>query len=308
MKVGIVGSGFVGSATAYAIVLRRTASEVVLVDINKALARANAEDILHATPFTNPVQVSAGEYEDLAGCQVVVLACGVNQRPGEARLQLLERNATIFEDVTARVVRHAPDAVLLVASNPVDVMTHVVRQIAGIPDSRVIGSGTILDTARFRALLGEYFGVSPKSVHANVLGEHGDSEVLVWSSGNVGGAAIAEHAERTGKTLTAEAKAKIDRAVRRAAYTIIEGKGATYYGIGAGLARIIQAIRDDERTVLTVSSEGMGDFRDVTLSLPRVVGSRGIVSTLHPLLSQEEQAALQQSADILRTAARQIGY
>jgi L-lactate dehydrogenase len=257
MKISIVGSGFVGSATAYAMVLRRVASEIVLVDVNAALARAQAEDILHATPFSNPVQISAGDYPDLAGSSVVVLACGANQRPGETRLQLLERNAKIFEQVTAKVVRHAPEAILLVASNPVDVMTHVVMAIAGLPPGRVIGSGTILDTARFRVLLGEHFGISSQSVHTYVLGEHGDSEVLIWSSAKIGGLPLPEFAEQSGKQLTAETKASIEDGVRRAAYRIIEGKGATYYGIGAGLARIVQAVRDDERAVLTVSNVGL---------------------------------------------------
>jgi L-lactate dehydrogenase len=308
MKISIVGSGFVGSATAYAMVLRRVASEIVLVDVNAALARAQAEDILHATPFSNPVQISAGDYPDLAGSSVVVLACGANQRPGETRLQLLERNAKIFEQVTARVVRHAPEAILLVASNPVDVMTHVVMAVGGLPPGRVIGSGTILDTARFRVLLGEHFGISSQSVHTYVLGEHGDSEVLIWSSAKIGGLPLPEFAEQTGKQLTAETKASIEDGVRRAAYRIIEGKGATYYGIGAGLARIAQAVRDDERAVLTVSNLGLKGDEGVCLSLPRVISGVGITSTLQPSLSAEEHEALSRSAGILRNAASQIGY
>ena len=308
MKISIVGSGFVGSATAYAMVLRRVASEIVLVDVNAALARAQAEDILHATPFSNPVQISAGDYPDLAGSSVVVLACGANQRPGDTRLQLLERNAKIFEQVTAKVVQHAPEAILLVASNPVDVMTHVVMAIAGLPPGRVIGSGTILDTARFRVLLGEHFGISSQSVHTYVLGEHGDSEVLIWSSAKIGGLPLPEFAEQTGKQLTAETKASIEDGVRRAAYRIIEGKGATYYGIGAGLARIVQAVRDDERAVLTVSNVGLKGDEGVCLSLPRVISGVGITSTLQPSVSAEEHEALSRSADILRNAAIQIGY
>jgi L-lactate dehydrogenase len=308
MKIGIVGSGLVGSATAYAMVLRRVASEIVLVDVNSALARAQAEDILHATPFSNPVQISAGDYGDLAGSGVVVLACGANQRPGETRLQLLERNAKIFEQVTARVVQHAPEAILLVASNPVDIMTHVVMALAGLPPGRVIGSGTILDTARFRVLLGDHFGISAHSVHTYVLGEHGDSEVLIWSSAKIGGLPLSEFAEQSGKHLTPEIKASIEDGVRRAAYRIIEGKGATYYGIGAGLARIAQAIRDDERAVLTVSNVGPEGGEGVCLSLPRVVSSFGIVSTLQPSVSPEEREAMNKSAAILHDAARQIGY
>jgi L-lactate dehydrogenase len=308
MKISIIGAGMVGSATAYAMLLRRTANEIVLVDINPLLARAQAEDLLHATPFSNPTRVTAGTYEDIAQSDLVVLTCGVNQKPGETRLQLLERNARIFEDVTAKVLRHAPRAILLVASNPVDIMTRVVAQIAGTAEGCVIGSGTILDTARYRALLGEYFGISPQSVHAYVLGEHGDSEVLVWSSAKVGGVPVSEYAEQTGRTLTAEAMASIDDGVRRAAYRIIEGKGATYYGIGAGLSRIAQAIRDNEHSVLTVSAVAGNGWEGVALSLPRVLSARGIESTLHPSLSDEERKGLQRSAEILAGAARSIGY
>jgi len=195
-----------------------------------------------------------------------------------------------------------------VASNPVDVMTHVVMAVGGLPPGRVIGSGTILDTARFRVLLGEHFGISSQSVHTYVLGEHGDSEVLIWSSAKIGGLPLPEFAEQTGKQLTAETKASIEDGVRRAAYRIIEGKGATYYGIGAGLARIAQAVRDDERAVLTVSNVGLKGDEGVCLSLPRVISGVGITSTLQPSLSAEEHEALSRSADILRNAAIQIGY
>jgi len=300
MKISIVGAGFVGSTTAYAMVLRRIASEIVLVDINARLAKAQAEDILHATPVTNPVKVSAGDYPNIAGSSVVVLACGVSQHPGETRLQLLGRNTLIFKEVTAKVVEHAPKAIILVASNPVDIMTYVVTKNCDLPTSRIIGSGTILDTARFRALLGEHFGISAQSVHAHVLGEHGDSEVLVWSSADIGGVPLEEVALHTAAPLTESVKASIDQRVRRAAYSIIEGKGATYYGIGAGLTRIAQAIRDDERAVLTLSNIDVPGFNDVSFSLPRVIGAAGILSTLRPSLSREEGHALEQSAEILR--------
>jgi L-lactate dehydrogenase len=302
VRVGIVGAGAVGSAAGFAMVLNGVATDIVFVDINAPLARAQAEDILHATPVSNPVRVTAGDYSALAGCRVVVLACGVNQRPGETRLQLLERNRQIFEAVTREVVRHAPDAILLVASNPVDVMTYYVSQQANMPASRVIGSGTILDTARFRALLGDHFGVSPHSVHAHVLGEHGDSEIMVWSSADIGGVPLATLAEEMHVDLSPDVIETIEQKVRRAAYTIIEGKGATYYGIGAALSRIVQAIRDDERAVFTLSNVYAPGFDDVALSLPRVVGKDGIRSTLSPALSSGEREALQRSAEILRAA------
>jgi len=310
MKVGIVGAGQVGSSAAYAMVLRGTATEIVLIDINESLARAQAEDILHATPFSRPVRVSAGGYQDLTGTQLVILSCGVAQRSGETRLQLLERNANIFEEVTAKILQHADRPLLLIASNPVDIMTKVVSSLSGLPSSRVIGSGTILDTARFRALLGEHLAISPQSIHAYVVGEHGDSEVLVWSSATVGGVPLHEFAEQSRHHLSEEQRRSIEERVRGAAYSIIEGKGATYYGIGAALARIVRAVRDDEQSVLTLSTtaHGLAGFEGVSLSLPRVIGLEGVSETLPPSLSADERDALTHSAGILRDAARSIGY
>jgi L-lactate dehydrogenase len=308
MKVGVVGCGLVGSTAAYAMVLRGAATEIVLIDINAKLAQAQAEDIMHATPFAQPVRLSAGDYSDLAGAQLVVLACGVGQRAGETRLQLLERNARIFDTVVHQVLAHAPEAVLLVASNPVDVMTQVVTRITGAAPERIIGSGTILDTARFRSLLGEHLGVAPQSVHAYVLGEHGDSEVFVWSSAKVGGVPLHDFAEQTGRRITGEIRAGIDEGVRRAAYRIIEGKQATHFGIGAGLARIASAIRDDERSVFTLSifTPGFEGIPDASYSLPRVLGARGVMTTLRPALSPEELEALRGSARIVAEAAQSI--
>jgi len=310
MKVGIVGAGFVGSTAAYAMVLNGVASEIVLVDINEKLAHAHAEDILHATPYAHPVRIYAGGYPELEGAGAVVLSCGVGQRQGETRLQLLGRNAKVFEDVIPRVMKAAPEALLVVASNPVDIITHMVTRISNLPPKRVIGSGTILDTARFRSLVGEHLRVAPRSVHAYVLGEHGDSEVLVWSSVYVGGIPLLVFAKQTDRPIPKPVQEKIDDGVRRAAYRIIEGKGATYHGIGAGLARIIQAIRDDEGAVLTIASlstriEGISG---VCLSVPRILDSQGITAELWPSLSDQEYQALERSTAILQEAAKQLGY
>jgi L-lactate dehydrogenase len=286
------------------------ASDIVLVDINEALAKAQAEDILHSTPFAKPVRIIAGDYAQLKGAELVILACGVSQQPGESRLHLLERNTKIFQQVVPQVLKSTPETILLIASNPVDVMTHVVAKFSGLPAGRVIGSGTILDTARFRTLLGEHLGIAPHSVHAYVLGEHGDSEVLTWSSAKVGGVPLYDFAEQRDRNLTGEVKSHIDDGVRHAAYRIIEGKGATYYGIGAGLARIARAIRDDERAVLTLSMpvEGIEGLEDVSLSLQQVVGAQGIVDTLEPTLSEEERVLLRKSAAVLREAASELRY
>jgi L-lactate dehydrogenase len=308
MKVGVVGCGFVGSTAAYTLVLKGLINELVLIDINAKMAQAHAEDILHATPFARAVRVVAGDYSLLDRADVVILCCGVGQRPGETRLQLLERNAAIFSGVVGQVLRYAKDSILLVASNPVDIMTHVTLKLSGLPRERVIGSGTILDTARFRAFLGEHLGVSPSSIHAYVLGEHGDSEVLAWSGVKVGGVPIADFARQMGQDLTEEVIDRIGDGVRRAAYRIIEGKGATYFGIGAGLAHIIQAIRDNGRRILTVSglTTSVTEFAGTCLSLPRLVGAGGIMAEFRPDLSDAEDESLRNSAQILREAMDEL--
>lgn len=304
-KIGIVGAGNVGSAAAYAMVMRGTADDLILVDANESYAAAQAEDVLHATPFAGASRVRAGGFDDLEGCEVVVLAAGVNQRPGESRLDLLARNVAVFADIVPPVIATAADAVLLVATNPVDTMAQVTARIADLPPTRVVGSGTILDTARFRALLGRHLGIAPQSVHGYVLGEHGDSEVLHWSGARVGGIRIARIAESLGRPLTGEARRGIDDGVRHAAYRIIEGKGFTAYGIGAGLARLAHAVTTDERALITVSivDDDVEGVPDVALSLPRIVGRDGVIETLAPDLEEAERTALRRSAEILKQAA-----
>lgn len=305
MKVGIVGSGMVGSAAANALVLSGAATDIVLIDKDAKRAVAEALDILHATPFTHIARVRAGDYALLHQARIVIIAAGVSQQPGETRLELLERNTAVFADLIPQVLKAAPDAILLIATNPVDVMTMVATRLSGLPSSRVIGSGTILDTARFRALLGHHLEVSPKSVHGYVLGEHGDSEVLCWSMADVGTVTVEEYARQVGRPLDAAAKARIDEGTRRAAYRIIEGKGATWYGIAGGLVRIVKAVGNDERSVLTVSMHGdeIEGVGPVALSLPRVVGNDGILGTIWPTLTTAENAALTRSAQVIAQAA-----
>jgi L-lactate dehydrogenase len=297
MKVGIVGSGMVGSAAGYALSLLGGASEIVFVDRKDDLALAQAEDVSHAVPFVQACRVSAGSYSDLAGAGIVILAAGVPQKPGESRLSLLTRNADVFADVVGHIQKAAPDAILIVASNPVDIMTEVAQRASGLPPERVIGSGTILDSARFRTLLADHLSLAPQSIHAVVLGEHGDSEVLAWSVATAANQSIEQCAIQL---------AAIDAGVRQAACRIINGKGATWYGIGAGLARIVQAIRDDQHAVLTVSirNPSVAGIEDVALSLPRVIGATGVVATLHPSLTPHEEAALRRSAEVLKEASR----
>lgn len=311
MKIGIVGTGLVGATAAYAMVMRGVGREIVMVDINKKRAQAEADDIFHAVPFAHSLRVFAGDYPGLAGSQVVILAAGVSMRPGETRLQLLERNSAIFADVVPQVLEHAPDAVLVVATNPVDIMTHLAARYAGehgVPPSRVLGSGTTLDTARFRVMLGRHLGVDPQHIHAYVVGEHGDSEVLTWSLVTVGGMSLAEFCRQHEIELDDSVRQEIEHRVRDAAYHIIEGKGSTYYGIGAALARIVDAILRDQRSILTVCTPvaRVLDECDVTISLPHLVGGEGVLASFPLPLAEDERAALKASAEVVCQAIEEL--
>ena len=312
MKIGIIGAGAVGATAAYALVMRGVGSEIVLVDMAEKRARAEAADILHAVPFAHPLQVRAGSYADLEGARVVIVAAGVGQKPGETRLQLLERNAAVFRAVIPDVFRNAPDATLVVATNPVDVMTHLAARYAAdfdVPSHRVLGSGTTLDTARFRALIGQHLGVDSTHVHGYVLGEHGDSEVLAWSTTTVGTIPLDRFCEMRGFSLDDEKRARIDEAVRRAAYHIIDGKGATFYGVGSALARITSNILWDRRAIMTVCTPrpDVAGVKDVTVSLPSLVGGEGIGDAFPQRLSADEESALHASASVIRQAIDDLG-
>jgi L-lactate dehydrogenase len=307
MKIGIVGSGAVGATAAYALVMRGVGREIVLVDLNKDRAQAEANDISHAVPFAHPLNVRAGDYPDLTGCGVVIITAGVGQRPGETRLQLLGRNAAVFRQVVPNILQYAPDTLLLVATNPVDIMTHLTARYAaefGVPRRRVIGSGTTLDTARFRVLLGGHLGVDAQHVHSYVLGEHGDSEVLCWSEISIGGIPLEEFCAEGGQEVTETVRQSIDDQVRNAAYRIIKGKGATYYGIGSALARIVSVILHDQRSILTVCSpvDEVAGVPDVTVSLPNLLGGAGILTTCLFELSDAEYEGLRNSARIVHDA------
>jgi L-lactate dehydrogenase len=311
MKVGIVGCGFVGSTAAYAMVMQGVGRRIVLVDKNSQRAAAEADDIRHAVPFSHPLEIRAGDYADLAGSRAVVLCAGVGQRPGETRLELLSRNAAVFREVVPAVLAAAPDAVLIVASNPVDVMTHLAARYAvecGAPASRVLGSGTTLDTARFRSLLGAHCGVDPHHVHAYVIGEHGDSEVLTWSLATIGGMPLEAFAQLRNIAITDEIRQRIDDKVRHAAYTIINGKGATYYGIGSALSRIVDVVLHDQRSMLTVCAPlpEIAGVPDVTLAMPRLVGGSGVLETFPLPLNGVETRQLRDSAERIRDALKEL--
>ena len=300
-RVAIVGAGNVGATFAYALLLSGLAAEIALIDANQAKAEGEAMDLNHAVPFSHPTRIWAGDYSACAGAAVTVLAAGANQKPGQSRLDCLKSNARIWREIVPKIVQHNPDGVLLVATNPVDVLTYAAWKISGLPPARVLGSGTILDTARFRFLLSQHFGVDARSVHAYIIGEHGDSEVPVWSLANIAGMRLPDYCRASGGSYDPEQMNKIFESTRDAAYRIIESKGATYYAVAAGLSRITQAILRHQSTVLSVSSLindycGIGN---ICFSLPTVVDGGGIRQVLRLELSETEASQLRKSAEVL---------
>jgi len=308
MRVAIVGMGNVGASFAYALLLSGLAAEIVLIDANRAKAEGEAMDLNHAVPFSHPTRLWAGDLSDCAGAVVTVLAAGANQKPGETRLELVKKNAAIWRQIVPELARHNPNGILLIATNPVDVLTYAAWKLSGLPAAHVIGSGTILDTARFRYLLSQHFGVDARSVHAFIIGEHGDSEVPVWSSANIAGMRLPEFCRAQAMSYDAEAMRQIFLQTRDAAYRIIERKGATYYAVAAGLMRITQAILRNQKTVLSVSSviREFHGLDDVCFSLPTVVDRGGVEDVLRLELDDSEVSKLRESAELLRKTIQSL--
>lgn len=311
VTVAVVGGGGrVGATFAYALVLSGLASRIVLVDAHRARAEGEAIDLMHGSPFVRPVEVKAGGYEDCAEADIIVVTAGAAQSPGETRLDLLRRNVTIFREVIPAVTRGNDSGILLVVSNPVDVLTHAAWELSGWPPGRVIGSGTVLDSARFRTLLAAHCRIDSRNVHAYVLGEHGDSEVPVWSRAQVGGMNLLEHCPACGTGgCPAEVRQSLAQQTRGAAYEIIQRKGATFYAIGLAARTIVESILRDQSSVLTVSTlaEGYGRFGPVVFSVPAVVNRAGVTRTLSLSLNEEEWQGLSRSAAILQESAAQAG-
>lgn len=300
--VGIVGAGNVGVAAAYALFTRSIASEIILVDKNERRAEGEAMDLMHGQALAGSVMVRASGYADLAHAQVIVISAGASQTSrDETRLDLLGRNAAIFRSIIGELDRHAPEAILIVTTNPVDVLTYLLQEWSARPPERIIGTGTLLDSSRFRALLGQHYGVDPRSVHAYILGEHGDSEVPVWSCATIGNQPILNRTV-LGRPFNEETLDGIFEAARTAAYEIVDRKGYTNTAIGLVVTRIVKAILDDEKSVLPLSvrPDDAYGIADVCLSLPCVVGTRGVEAQVHLDLSPEEHDGLRASADVLR--------
>jgi len=307
-KVAVIGVGFVGSSFAYSLMIHGTVSEIVLIDIDRKRAEGEAMDLNHGLSFVRPARILAGDYPDCEGADIVVITAGLAQKPGESRLKLVDRNVEIFRQIIPKIREYNKECILLVATNPVDIMTYAALKLSGFPSSRVIGSGAILDTSRLRYLLAEYLRVDPRNVHAYIIGEHGDSEVPVWRLANVAGTRLKDYCPICGRKYDAQYLNTIFEQVKSAAYKIIELKGRTYYAIGLGLTRIVESIIRDENAVLTVSSF-LHDYHgvsDICLSVPTIINRKGIREVLKLPLEEEEIKKFQNSASILKNVTRSL--
>lgn len=309
-RVVIIGTGMVGSTFAYSLMINGVASEIVLIDANEERAVSEVADLNHGIPFVRPAIVRTGDYSDCAGADAIVITAGAAQKPGETRLDLVGRNIKIFEDIIPKIVATKTHGVLVIASNPVDIMTYVTQKISGLPVNQVIGSGTVLDSSRFRYLLSKHCGVDPGNVHAYIIGEHGDSEVAVWSLANIAGLRFSEYCPVCGHDCGPFKKEDLFEQVRTAAYPIIKAKGATYYAIGLALVQIVETILRDEHSVLTVSSLMQGEYglKNVCLSLPSLVDRHGVSKKLLIPLNEKEEEGLRNSARVLREVIEAVGY
>lgn len=304
MKIAIIGIGAVGAAVATAVAGTGLAHEMVLLDRDGLRARAAAEDLGHAAAFSYDIKITAvNNYRGIRGSDIVIIAAGANQKPGETRTDLLQKNVAVISDIIPRVMANVDSkkVKIVVVTNPLDVMVMLTQKLSKLPASRVIGTGTMLDTARLRTILGRSLSVSTRAVHAYVLGEHGDSSVVSWTAACVGGLSLDEFCRQTKNTMTAATRNTIEYRVHNAAYEIIKGRGATWDGIGGAVADLLRCIVNDERRILTVSTVDGTGCSALAMSLPRVVGGNGVIATLHPKLSATEAAALRKSGKIIRT-------
>jgi L-lactate dehydrogenase len=308
-RVVIVGAGLVGATFAYSLMINGIASEIIMIDVNQERLAGEIMDLNHGISFVRPALVRAGTYADCKDADIIVITAGSNQRPGETRIDLLARNTEIFRTIIEQIKATGSQAILLITTNPVDIMTYVTYKLSGYPEKRVIGSGTVLDSARFRYLISTHCHVDPSNVHAYIIGEHGDTEVPVWSLANIAGIRFSDYCPVCGEACkTALPKEAIFDDVKNAAYKIIKGKGATYYAIGLALTEIVESIIRDEHSVLTVSTLLKGEYgiEDVYLSLPCVVNRQGIERKMQLSLSPEEENAFRHSASVLKQLQSQI--
>lgn len=307
-KITIIGAGFVGSTTAYTLMMSGLVSELVLIDVNNEKAEGEAMDLNHGMPFVKPVNIYNGSYSDCAGSDIIIITAGANQKPGETRIELAQKNTNIFKGIISEVVKYNTECILLVVTNPVDILTYVTLKLSGFQKNKVIGSGTVLDTARFRYLIGEHTNIDPRNVHAYILGEHGDSEVPAWSLTNIAGIEMDGYCNSCNTCTTNATKDEISAKVKNAAYDIISKKGATYYAVALAVKRIVEAIVRNENSILTVSSflDGQYGLNNICLSVPSIVNINGLERILEIPINSEESDKLNGSASALKNVLKDL--
>ena len=307
-KAAVIGCGFVGSSTAFALMQSGLFSELILIDADADRAEGEALNISHGTPFARPMKIYAGTYKDISDAAIVIITAGANQKPDETRLDLVNKNTKIMRSIVQEIMKYGCEGILLIVSNPVDILTYEALKISGLPKNRVIGSGTVLDTGRLKSELAEHLGVDSRSIHAFIIGEHGDSEIAAFSSANVSGVPLNDVCEMRGYFHHEAAMREIAQTVKNSAYEIIEKKKATYYGISMAVRRICEAIVRDEKSILSVSVmlDGIYGLKDIVLSMPTIIGAGGAEGQMPITLNQAEQDQLKQSADVLRDVIKNI--
>ena len=308
-KIVLIGCGLVGMSYAYSLLITGDTDELALIDLDKKRLAGEIDDLCHALPFAEKnTEIYIGSYSDCKDADIVVITAGAAQKVGEGRISLLKRNRDIFSNIIPHIISSGFDGIMIIATNPVDLMSAYARELSGLPYTKVIGSGTTLDSGRLKFLLGSYFNIDPKSVNAYVMGEHGDSEFVPWSQALISTVPIKDMCERSSCSCTASDLIQIEDDVRNAAYVVIKAKNATYYGIGMSLVRLVRAIFNDERSVLTVSThiDGQYDEKDVYIGIPSVVGRTGVVDTMPIDLTKEELKKFHNSCDVLRKHYNEI--
>lgn len=306
-KVVMIGCGFVGAACCFSIMQSGLFSEMVLIDSDKAKAQGEALDISHGVPFSKPIKIYAGDYDDIKDASLIIISAGANQKNGETRLDLVKKNISIFKSIIPEIKKRNFNGILLIVANPVDILTSVALKLSGLPENKVIGSGTVLDTARLKYELGNRLNVDPRSVHAFIIGEHGDSEIAAWSSANVSGIPLHKFCEMRGHFDHEKATKIIAQNIKNSAYEIIEKKKATYYGVAMAVKRICEAIVRDEKSILPISSMIHGEYgiKDICLSMPAIIGKDGVETHVPIQLNEEEISNLKKSAQTLQDILEQ---
>lgn len=305
-KISIIGAGYVGSTTAYALMMSGYASEIVIVDINKEKAEGEAMDLSHGVSFTKPVEIKAGDYSDTKDSDIVIITAGIGPKPGETRLDIIQKNLKVFRTIVPEIVKYSPNSILLVVSNPVDILTYITYKLSGFPKERIIGSGTVLDTSRFRYILGTHLEIDPRNIHAYIIGEHGDSEIAAWSLTNIAGMSIDEYCKLVCKNYDGNYKIDIPNQVKNAGYEVLNRKGYTNYAVALAVKRIVEAIAGNENAILTVSTLFQGEYGidGVYMGIPTIINNEGAKKILEIPLEKTEADKLKQSSELLKNIIR----